>query len=269
MNCETCKQLLLEHMLGELDPATAASVDHHLDSGCTDCLDELRSISGSVDQLVQSLDLVEPEHPTWFKVEKAIGTNADHTETVVASSGKIERAKSTSERGTAGREWVRVALAVACGFLLMLGVQRFIENIPSIQVANETMNGDSIDRVAPDFETVRSKSTSVSFHQPGVLDEVAGVMMFDLRTRQIHVNVEMPVRGRYQVWFVTEDQQSVSGGELDQIDETRLGKIIDIPDTETPIRYAIISSVASETNQGSHTAALVSDLLPTGQDSPL
>lgn len=265
MNCNFCQERLELYILGELDPSVARGISDHLESGCEACDAEMRAFSESLECLIESTETISPRGPTWDLIAAAIESDQSPL-----MGSTVLKAPAPSTDSTF-RPILLGLLATACGFVItMLTLRAFIDRtIPTSALVDERVASGvggsipepsdwAVDSASRDQD--ESSSQLVSFHEPNQSRHIAGAMVVDVHSAQIHVHVQMNEPRDYSLWFITKGNQWIFGGELERLVDDFYGSVLDIPKTDEPIVYAVITiGQADDVNSAGRDVALVSD----------
>lgn len=265
MNCNFCQERLELFILGELDPSVARGISDHLESGCEVCNGEMRAFNESLECLIESTQMSSPRGATWDQVAAAITSDRSPLEAAASLNGRNSSADGRL------RLIVWGLLATACGFLVTISALRATidRSIPaSVAVDGRGMSGANGSISGQTDWAVESASRDeienfpqlVSFHKPNQSRHVAGGMVVDVDGAQIHVHVQMSDPRGYTLWFITDENQWIFGGQLERLVGDHYASILDIPETDEPIVYAVITvGQSKDANSAGRDVALVSE----------
>ncbi len=195
MHDEAYLELCAAHALGSLDPADAVRLREHLDTGCTQCREELAQHGETVEQMGRLLPARTPPAGAEARLMSRIGAEGEVAAPTVAASGRVVPPWAL-------RMAAAVALGIA-GWMIIDRGEKIASLIEEVQQLQQTTA--QIERVVAAYELDGTE------HAP----QARGVAYTDQHDREdptddevmLHVtNLEPPPEDKvYTAWMISEN----------------------------------------------------------------
>ncbi|MAT70165.1 MAG: hypothetical protein CMJ58_11665 [Planctomycetaceae bacterium] len=219
MNCQTCRELLDEYVLGHCDPADAAAMDEHL-ANCTACRDEAAAVEAAWSALPAGAepttppphlrqrvrDALDSPHPPVDRGTPAPSPPASH------AAPTVDAAAATVLPGASGAHFWSYALAASVFLALTVGSWWYVNSHRDQQAQVAATNQRDAAKLAERLGRLMRAEGATPTQQFTLTPSggQAGVVQaaWDGVTGQWHVYAldlpAAPAGEAYRLWFVDE-----------------------------------------------------------------
>ena len=213
MSCIDVQDSLVEYLLGELDAQRRASVEMHLENGCSECRAELQALTESADLLWQAVP--NKQLSKELQREIVLRVCAVKPASEIAEQTTIASHPASLHAQLVRNPFAQAFLAFAAGILFMMYMKPgdkvagdIIANRPPILKAGSSVNLAS-PRIPASLQMSEKKYEStqlVSLRRKPGSSELRGHVLCDALTREIHVFchglLQPPIGTQYVLWLI-------------------------------------------------------------------
>lgn len=247
MDCSEAANLIPGYVLDALTDDERATLQVHLDTGCTHCQREVRELNSAASLLAENLEPARPPAELRTALLDRIATESQSGE------ASITLPPSRSEPSSSSPATWKTYFGYAAVALVGVAIGSLVANTAQLGTFFDGSDQDSA-RMAQQWQQ-NLEAAEQAFGSPdaqligfdGVESEqrFQAAVMFDRVAHQLHVitsRVPPPPAGRtLWLWLLDKDGEVLSGSPLKAIGRERAATVIDLPELPANIHEAVIS----------------------------